>query len=148
MRVKLAALTGVLPLLLGGCIMIPKGHEVVSGGDYTHEAIAFLDLPGASRKETIATLGPPSWESQDLGMLLYLYQDVEKYHIEPIPVEIGHKSVDLVPASEGQTVPELWGLFITYNGEGLVTGHDFSPVGDGRLEDECKKWVERHQAGH
>jgi hypothetical protein len=123
--------------------MIPEGRKVVSGSDYQHATIAFLDLPGASREEAIETLGPPSWESQELGVLLYLYQDVETYQIVPIPVEIGHTSVDLVPASEGQTVPELWGVFIAYDENGLVTRHEICPVGNGLLEDECQKWAQR-----
>jgi hypothetical protein len=141
MRVKLAALTGLLPLLLGGCIVFPTGRAVVSGSDYPHEAIAFLDLPDASREETIATLGPPSWESTNSRVLLYLYETAINWHTEPIPVEIGHQPVEFVNCSNDLGTPKLWGLFVAYDTNGLVIRHAIGHIRYGTPDDHCVDWA-------
>lgn len=130
----------LLPLLLGGCIVFPTGSRIISDGNFSHEALAFLDLPDASRDETIATLGKPAYESKNLGVLLYLYHSVDTYHVMPIPIEVKHTDVNPIAESDGETDPELWGLFVAYDEKGRVFAHALRRVGDGGLEEECANW--------
>jgi hypothetical protein len=137
---RLTLFVCLLPLLLAGCIVFPTGTKIISGGLYSREAVAFLNLPDATRQETISTLGPPTFESKELGVLLYIYQSVETYHVEPIPIKVG--DVNLNSPYDGQTEPETSGLFVGYDDQGRVTGHGFSPIGPGPLEVQCTNWVD------
>ena len=156
----------LLLLFLTGCIT-PNGTKVVEGVKFPREAVAFLDFPDATREETIATLGPPSWESTNSRVLLYTYATSLAWNIsvpDSFSIEDSKTDetrdkdkekdkdkrpdntivIDDARSFQEQTHLKRWGLFIAYNEKGLITGHDISPVGNGLLEGECKKWVDRH----
>lgn len=125
----------VIAMAFCGCL-IPEGRRVVSGHEYSSEAIAFLDAPGATRQETIATLGLPSWESKDSKVLLYLWDSALKWRF--VPPENWSKLG--IGESESETKEERWALLIAYDDAGTVTAHAVRRIGKVALEDACVSW--------
>ena len=128
-------LCGLL-LALTGCL-IPAGTKVSSGHHYSKEALAFLDQPGTTRAEVIATLGPPLLESASTRTLVYAWQETPKYFFIPL----GKGSGSHVKTVKGS--PDQWALFIALDAQGIVLAHEDRYVATRSLEQECQAWDHR-----
>lgn len=62
-----------------GCVVVPLPNETTKGRKDPAEALEFLDLPGTTRRETIASLGPPSYESPTNRVLVYVWEETPRY---------------------------------------------------------------------
>jgi hypothetical protein len=129
-------------LLLNGCIF-PEGYKVTAGREYSDDATAFLDLPGATRAETIASLGAPTWESTDARVLLYVWEKSFKWKFNP-PSDVNDVHFG-DHTWHARTAARRWGLFIAYDDKGLVSAHAVSEIGEKTLEEDCFKWSSHQQ---
>jgi hypothetical protein len=129
-----------LIFVLGGCA-IPKGTKVIAAHKVSREEIAFLDLPNATRDETVATLGPPFWEDPASRVLLYTWETSFEWQVS-LPDQVG--SVDLHARSVTvQNDGRRWGLFVAYDAQGQVSKHEVCDIGPGSLVDACSRWAKR-----
>ena len=147
------ALLSSLMVILCGCRyfdieipIIPIKADITAGHKYSGNAIKFLDAPDTTRKEVIATLGPPLMDSRASRVLLYTWQRT----LRIVPFQLVCKDRDrftgvetTTPVSSqkavGSTVQD-WGLFIAYTDDGFVCAHEVRRIGTSGLEDECVTW--------
>jgi hypothetical protein len=127
-------------LILTGCA-IPVGRELTAGYKYSGDALEFLDLPGTTRNETVASLGPANWESTEARVLLYRWETSLKWHADPVKFEDRYKNRVIIEADDYYTNEANWGLFIAYDDKGLITQHAIRRFGKGDLENVCLNWV-------
>lgn len=132
-------LCGLL-LALTGCL-IPAGTKVSGGHHYSKEALAFLDQPGTTRAEVVATLGPPLLESTSTRTLVYAWQETPKYLFIPLVKASG--SPDDMQVSTIKGSPDQWALFIALDAQGIVLAHEDRYVATRSLEQECQAWDHR-----
>lgn len=111
-------------------MVTPKGRVYTRGAVYNKESTSFLDLPDATRSETLATLGPPDYENHEAGVLLYLRETAFSWHLS---MPFGDTYMTSNPKTNG--------LFIAYNPSGRILLHGFFPMGDGTPDQECAKWL-------
>jgi outer membrane protein assembly factor BamE (lipoprotein component of BamABCDE complex) len=142
---KIAALA--LALGAGGCVL-PEETKVTAGHKYSRESLAFLDLPGTTREEVIASLGPPLLESRDSRTLLYVWETTSRWLlIPPQGPDVGGE-----PLFETQPIqhhhPREWGLFIACDERGIVSAHEVRRVGVGTLEEACAEWNRERNVKH
>jgi hypothetical protein len=119
---------------------MPLGTKTTSGHTYLHETLAFLDLPGTTRNEVVATLGPPAYESESTRTLLYVWERTFRWSVSR-PEQIG--PVHLTWEHNPEVIAgkqRLWGLFIAYDEQGLVCAHEIRTFGAPRLEEACVSW--------
>jgi len=135
--------------LLAGCAF---PHKVtVAGPNLSRDALAFLDLKDATRGETIATLGPPNWESTNACVLLYLSQTVIHWDGQvalPDAYDASSSTVRtrLYP-DDGNSNEKLHALFVAYNTNGLVRSHAVQTVYSrtmGTMEEMCARYAARN----
>ncbi|MDB6066343.1 MAG: hypothetical protein JWR26_2551 [Pedosphaera sp.] len=126
----------IVILGLNGCaVVVPLGREALYGQDYLKESIAFLDAPGATREETIVTLGPPYAEFHDRRVLVYFSETTGKYwHMVLIPYLQPTSGVSLDENSKRQA------LLISYDEHGHITGHTFRDVTMVGIQDGLMDW--------
>lgn len=147
------ALLSSVMVILCGCRyfdieipIIPIKADITAGHKYSGDAIKFLDAPDATRKEVIATLGPPLINSRESRVLLYTWQRT----LRIVPLQLVLKDRDrftgvatTTPVGSqtavGSTV-QYWGLFIAYNDDEFVCAHEVRRIGTSGLEDECVTW--------
>ena len=122
-------------IALSGCL-IPEGRQVVSGQKYSGDAIAFLGLPGATRQETLDTLGLPSWESQKSKVLLYLWESSQKWLFVP-PDSWADAGIH---ESQPEIREQRWALMVAYDETGKVRAHIVRCIGKDSLENACVNW--------
>lgn len=125
----------LLVFALGGCL-VPEGRRVIAGRQYSAESIAFLDAPDATRQETIATLGLPSWESSQSKVLLYLWNSAQKWRF--VPPESWKNAG--IRESVSETGEQRWALLIAYDRAGMVTAHTARRINSLTLEQACVIW--------
>ena len=135
-------------VLLTGCVYPHKVH--VAGPILSADSIAFLGLKDATRAETIATLGPPVWESKNSRVLLYLSQTTIHWIGEGIgadPVSDPDHPMMVKPFGAGETDSSgLTALFVAYDKNGLVTSHLAQRIRtskDTSYEDLCEQYAQR-----
>lgn len=132
----LAAILG-----LSGC-MIPEGTKVTSGHQFSKEAISFLDLPGVTRAETISNFGPPSWESPDAHVILYLWRTTFDWlFMPPETKEFGLHN------SHVWTNEKRMALLIAYDEQGRIINHEVRPISEEPLENVCLQWSQQIRSG-
>ena len=137
--VQTLVLCGLL-LALTGCL-IPVGTKVTGGYHYSKEALAFLDQPGTTRAEVVATLGPPLLESSSTRTLVYAWQEIPKYLFLPSVKASGTPDGMHVNMIKGS--PDQWALFIALDEQGIVLAHEDRYVATRSLEQECHAWDHR-----
>ena len=126
----------VVALLLTGCVY-PGGRVVVAGHKYSRGEISFLNLPGTTREEAIATLGQPLWESQRSRVLLYVWTTSMQW------------VVALPPGGTEFTADEKRrALLVAYDERGLVTGHEVRTIREATLEEACVNWARNRESHH
>lgn len=126
-----------LVVWLGGC-MIPLPDKVSSGHMYTKDALAFLDLPGTTRKEVVETLGQPLLESTAARTLIYEWELTHRSLFVP-PDKIGSVELGLKPETIKGDSYRLC-LFIAFDDQSVVRAHAVRNVGTKNLEDACSEW--------
>jgi hypothetical protein len=129
-----------LALIVSNGCLIPLGHKTTAGHKYTPESLAFLDDPRTTRRDTLAELGPPLWESAGLRIMLYLWEDSLQWYYAP-PGRLG------IEPGKTTSHPQRWGLFIAYNDQEIVVAHEVRPVGDDSPEVACVRWIIRRETG-
>jgi hypothetical protein len=129
-RLWLVFWLSMLGLGTGGCL-IPIGSKVSDGHHYSKEALAFLELPGATRNEVIASLGEPLYESLETRTLVYVWYEKPRY----VSVPLDGTETEVVSGS-----PVEWALFIALNEQGAVVAHEERYIGSRDLKAECAKW--------
>jgi len=137
----------LLILVLGGvgCIPVgigfPIGKENLMGPSYSKDALAFLDLPGATREEAISTLGPPTLELRDLQILAYVCQSGTKWWSAVGYADLTSNEIKIIES--GQSVDNnqpLRALLVAYDQRGMVSAHKVCRLGEGSLEGVCLEW--------
>jgi len=128
-------------MLIGatGCL-VPLGHKTTLGHRHSAEALALLDLPDTTRDDVLAELGPPLWESHELRILFYLWEDSLEWYVIP-PAELG------LHPGKSTSHPQRWGLFIAYNEHGVLSAHEVCPIGRESPEEACAHWFSRVKSG-
>lgn len=129
----LKTLAFVFVLNATGCV-IPEETKVTGGHKYSKGSLAFLDLPGTTREEVIASLGPPLLESRDSRTLLYAWETTSRW-------------VSVYPEAHFRH-PREWGLFIAYDERGFVSAHEVRRVGVDTLEEACSEWSHDRNEKH
>jgi hypothetical protein len=120
---------------LSGCLF-PQGRHVVSGQACSGESIAFLDASGVTRQETLATLGPPSWEVRDSRVMAYSWVSVRRWVFSP-PESWAKAGIR---ESHPETGEQHWALLIAYDETGIVRAHTLRQIGKASLQDACTNW--------
>jgi hypothetical protein len=121
---------------LNGCL-IPEGTKVTSGHKYSNDAFAFLERPDANRAETISNLGPPSWESYDSRVLLYLWRTSFDWLFVPPENKWG------IGQSHVVTDEKRMALLIAYDEQGRIINHAVRSISEDSLENICSRWSRR-----
>jgi hypothetical protein len=140
MRVLLTISACVLLLGSTGCI-IPLPSKVSRGHRYSRDSLALLDLPGTTRDEVIASLGPPLLEHES-RILLYDWEQTPRY-LAAVP-HLVHRDVEL----RGEVVrdyPERFGLFIAYDARGVIEGHVVQKIRAATLQEACVQWQKHRE---
>jgi hypothetical protein len=136
-------------ILLCGCLMIPLPTKQTSRHAYSKEAIAFLDLPDATRAEVLSTLGPPVSELTDVGVLVYTWELTSRFLVvypSGIDARETARQNDLVLEGDAAKVSgasQMWVLFIACDHEGKIVGHQISKLNSGDTEQEGRAWHRR-----
>jgi len=145
---EMIAFSGLLALsgITSGCFFVlPAGTEVTAGHKLGGETLKFLDLPGTTRQETIATLGEPLSESITTRTLIYEWETTGKwaYAFAMPPVE----HVQL-PAVHGTATEDakLWVLLIAYDTNHVVCAHTVRRVRSYDWETVCQEWQQNRDA--
>ena len=120
-------------IFMNGCLLIPEGRKTISGHRYSKEATSFLDIPGTTREETIASLGLPSWESGESKVLLYTWESSQEWLFVP-----AENNLD-IHQSEADVKEQHWALLIAYDERGIVRAHAVRRLGKGSTEEVCAK---------
>jgi hypothetical protein len=132
---KLSLLVAIVSL--SGC-MIPEGTKVTSGHEFPKDAISFLDDRGVTRAETISNFGPPSWESSDARVILYLWRTTFDWlFVPPESKTLGLHN------SHVWTDEKRMALLIAYNEQGQIVHHEVCPISEEPLETVCVQWSQR-----
>lgn len=134
----------VLILVNGGCV-IPLGSRLTAGQEFSKETIAFLDLPGTTRNEVIATLGLPIVDSQETRMLVYVKEKTQRYAVTtPEEVQIGEVQIPLGGREIEFNGPSTsWALLIAYDERGIVCAHEVRKMELRSLETQSSKWRQK-----
>ncbi|MDB6111869.1 MAG: hypothetical protein JWR69_3619 [Pedosphaera sp.] len=142
MRIFLQLLTSVLLLSICGCLMavVPVGSRTSSGVKYSAEALAFLDLPGTTRDEVVASLGPPLLESQETRTLVYEWERTERQASFIIVPDWIAPLVEDANGSVTDGASHQWALLVAYDVRGVVSAHKVRQLGTRTLEEECADW--------
>ena len=136
----LGVLVGVFSLSLAGCI-VPLPDKVTQGHKYSTEALAFLDEPGTTRQEVVASLGVPLLEHES-RTLLYPWEQTPRYLTSVPTLMHGHNELR-TKVNEGYA--EMYGLFIAYDARGLVEAHEVRKIRRRTLEEACVAWQKRRE---
>src|SRR5262245_36923938 len=71
-----------------GCI-IPLPSKTTRGQRYSSKVLAFLSEPGVSRADVLAEFGPPLYESEEIGTMVYDWEQTPQYLV-PLP-HVAHR---------------------------------------------------------
>ena len=138
MRMAFIAVACVFLLGGAGCVIIPLRNKVTGGHRYSTDTVAFLKLPGTTRAEVVASLGPPSHESQETRTVLYSWEVTPRFYVVPEPQII---CGELRLTSEFmETSPEQMALFIAYDEREMVVRHEIRKVRARTLQEACAEW--------
>ena len=131
---------GVFLLGLSGCI-VPLRDKVSQGHRYSPEALAFLDAPGVTRAEVVASLGAPLLE-HDSRTLLYQWEQTPRVLVSVPTLMHGHNEIR---TKVYEDYAEMYGLFIAYDARGVVEGHEVRKIRRPTLEEACIAWEKRRE---
>jgi hypothetical protein len=147
MRVFLQLLACALILSICGCVIpLRLRSRTTAGVKYSAQALAFLDLPGTTREDVIASLGPPLLESKETRTLVYEWERTERH---ALIVMVPHEVAPLFEDAHGSVTDgasHQWALLVAYDTRGFVSAHEVRQLGTGTrtLEEECSDWY-RHR---
>jgi hypothetical protein len=125
-------------LSLTGCI-VPLPDKVSQGHRYSAEALAFLDTPGVTRAEVLASLGTPLLEHES-RTLLYQWEQTPRVLISVPTLMHGHTEIR---TKVYEDYADMYGLFIAYDARGLIEGHEVRKIRRPTLEEACVAWEKR-----
>src|SRR5438874_13816857 len=103
-------------LILGvtGCFVVPLPSKPSTGPRFSKEALAFLDQPGTTRAEVLASLGRPLFDISDTGALIYVSEKTSRAAVIPYQVH----GIGLVQPSVIDGPSTERALFIAYDKRG------------------------------
>ena len=127
----------LLVLGLSGCV-IPITSEVSAGHRFSPEALAFLNMPGNTRDDVIASLGPPLVESHESRTFVYEWEMTRRLYVSE-PRDISHGTIvtkeKVIPTSTTR-----FGLFIAYDEREAIVAHETRKIHAATLEEACVAW--------
>lgn len=126
-------------LILGvtGCIVVPLPSKSSTGPRFSPEALAFLDQPGTTRADVLASLGQPLFDISDTGALIYVSEKTSRTLVIPYQIY----GIDLGQPSRVIDGPSTErALFIAYDKRGYVFAHEIRAIDPFALESECREW--------
>jgi hypothetical protein len=127
-------------LSLTGCI-IPLRDKVSQGHRYSAEALAFLDTPGVTRAEVLASLGTPLLEHES-RTLLYQWEQTPRVLVSVPTLMHGHSEIR---TKVYEDYADMYGLFIAYDARGLIEGHEVRKIRKPTLAEACVAWEKRRE---
>jgi len=102
---------------------------------FSKEEIAFLDAPGATHDEAVATLGAPLIDLRDPGVLAYTREVTARARYTYPDWLADEWRSDVVKADA-----KIWVLFIAYDRHGQVLAHEVCTLETGELEKASVAW--------
>jgi hypothetical protein len=134
--IRCGFLVWLLVICTTGCV-IPLPSKTISQHRYTHEEIAFLDLPRTTRAEVVSSLGLPSAEVRGPSALLYTWETEGRFYYIPPPAPAALDSHSSVEGAKEHN----WGLFIAFDQNGCVSAHEVRKLGNQDPQRACEKWA-------
>jgi outer membrane protein assembly factor BamE (lipoprotein component of BamABCDE complex) len=125
---------------LTGCI-VPLPDKVSQGHRYSAEALAFLDTPGVTRAEVLASLGTPLLEHES-RTLLYQWEQTPRVLVSVPTLMHGHSEIR---TKVYEDYADKYGLFIAYDARGQIEAHEVRKIHRPSLEEACVAWQKRRE---
>ena len=109
MRICLNGLVCLWAFFQCGCVI---GNKITVGQKPSAETLEFLKLPDASRREVIATLGKPYFESETNRILVYIWEETLEMHSlvnqDPATQEDDNSSTASLPNNNISKKEDTW----------------------------------------
>lgn len=124
----------ILSVFVGGCV-IPLSPELTDGPNVSRQSLAFLDQPGTTRGDVLASLGPPAIEISNPGALVYISESISRDLFIPYPgIPHTRATIETGPDTSERA------LFVAYDAHGYVLTHKIHKVNWANLQSDCLKW--------